>query len=98
MDVREAARTAKDYLLDLFEGEEIMNVGLQEIDFDDSSKNWSVTVGFSRPWDYSNKSPMTPTLFGELSQPLTRSYKIVRINDQSGRVLAVKDRMLTHST
>ena len=41
---------------------------------------------------------MTPTLFGELSQSLTRSYKIVRINDQSGRVLAVKDRMLTHST
>ena len=98
MDVKEAARTAKDYLLDLFEGEEIMNVGLEEIDFDDSSKSWSVTVGFWRPWDYSNKSPMTPTLFGELSQPLTRSFKIVRINDQSGRVLAVKDRMLTHST
>ena len=75
MDVKEAARTAKDYLLDLFEGEETMNVGLEEIDFDDSSKSWSVTVGFSRPWDYSNKSPMTPTLFGELSQPLTRSYQ-----------------------
>jgi hypothetical protein len=36
MDVKETARTAKDYLLDLFEGEEIMNVGLEEIDFDDS--------------------------------------------------------------
>ena len=38
MDVKEAARTAKNYLLDLFEGEEIMNVGLEEIDFDDSSE------------------------------------------------------------
>ena len=98
MDVQEAARSAKDYLLDPFEGEEIMNVGLEEIEFDDSSKNWPITVGFSRPWDYSNKSPMTPTLFGELSQSLTRSYKIVRINDQSSRVLAVKDRMLTTPT
>jgi hypothetical protein len=41
---------------------------------------------------------MTLTLFGELSRPLTRSYKIVRINDQSGRVVAVKDRMLTNAT
>ena len=98
MDVKEAARTAKDYLLDLFEGEEIINVGLEEIEFDDSSKNWSITVGFWRPWDYSNKSPMTLTLFGELSRPLTRSYKIVRINDQSGRVVAVKDRTLTNAT
>lgn len=63
-----------------------------------SRTNRSVTVGFSRPWDYSNKSPMTLTLFGELSRPLTRSYKIVRINDQSGRVVAVKDRMLTNAT
>ena len=65
MDVKKASQTAKDYLLDLFEGEEIMNIGLEEIEFDNSSKNWSVTVGFSRPWDYSNKSPTTPTLFGE---------------------------------
>lgn len=98
MDVKKASQTAKDYLLDLFEGEEIMNIGLEEIEFDNSSKNWSVTVGFSRPWDYSNKSPTTPTLFGELSQPLARSYKIVRINDSSGQVLAVKDRTLTSTT
>ena len=43
---------------------------------------------------FTNKSQITPTLLGDLSQPLSRSYKIVRINDPSGRVLAIKDRIL----
>ena len=38
MDVRDATRTAKEYLVDLFDGEEIMHVGLEEVVFDGNVK------------------------------------------------------------
>ena len=50
MDVRDATRTAKEYLVDLFDGEEIMHVGLEEVVFDETSNRWGITIGFSRPW------------------------------------------------
>ena len=92
MDVREAAQAAKEYLINLFDGEEIAHVGLEEVEFDDASNNWKITIGFSRPWDHRN--PLTAAL-GE-GRP-ARSYKVVRINDDDGRVISVKDRVLAAS-
>ena len=54
MDVKAAARTAKSYVTDLFADEEITNVGLEEVEFDEGQDRWIVTVGFSRPWDQRN--------------------------------------------
>ncbi len=87
MDVKKAVRTAKDYLGDLFEDEQITNVGLEEVVFDDVSNSWKVTIGFSRPWDQKNG------LGAALSQGrrLERSYKVLRINDDNGRVESLTD-------
>ena len=90
MDVREAAHAAKEYLIDLFDGEGITHVGLEEVDFDEVTNEWKITIGFSRPWDH--KNVLTQAL-GE-GRP-ARSYKVVRINDESGAVISVKDRVLT---
>ena len=92
MDVKEAARTAKAFLADLYEGEGIAHVGLEEVEFDETSNEWKITIGFSRPWDHRN--PLTAAL-GE-GHP-ARSYKVVRINDDDGRVKSVKDRVLAAS-
>ena len=95
MDVKEAVQTAKKYVAELFTGETIANVGLEEVVFDDTSNNWEVTIGFSRPWDYKNPNPMSPILTGLTNQPATRSYKLVCINNDDGQVLSLKDRVLT---
>lgn len=50
MDVKEAVQTAKKYIAELFTEETITNVGLEEVEFNDTSNNWEVTIGFSRPW------------------------------------------------
>ena len=86
MDVKQAARTARLFISDLFEGEEIAHVGLEEVDFDETSNEWKITIGFSRPWDQKH----VPAALDEVR--LTRSYKIVRINDDSGSVISVKHR------
>ena len=91
MDVKEAVQTAKKYIAELFTEETITDVGLEEVKFDDTSNNWEVTVGFSRPW----QNLSLANALGNRHQ--TRSYKLVCINDDSGQVLSLKDRVLTVS-
>ena len=90
INVKEAVQTAKEHVVDLFDGEDIDFVGLEEAVFDDESNQWLITIGFSRPWD------RPKTLAGALREhPLKRSYKVVRIDDADGRVISLKDRILT---
>ena len=90
MDVKQAVRTARKYVGELFDGEEIDYVGLEEVVFDDESDQWLITIGFSRPWDRPKALPASL-----LEDPLKRSYKVVRINDADGRVISLKERVLT---
>ena len=86
MDVKEAVKTAKEYLADLFEAEQITNVGLEEVVFEDLSNSWKITIGFSRPWGHKNALVATP-----VDERLSRSYKVVSINDDSGKVESLTD-------
>ena len=92
MDVRQAARTAREYVAELFADEHITNVGLEEVVFEEVSNDWKITIGFSRPWDH-NKALVT-ALAGARSE---RSYKVIRINDDNGRVVSLTDRVLPDS-
>ena len=91
MDVKEAVRTAKNYVSELFTDETITDVGLEEVVFDDTSNNWEITIGFSRPWQ---KDSLAASLG---NQPPGRSYKLVCINDNDGHVTSLTDRVLTAS-
>ena len=88
MDAKNAVRLAKDHVLDLFSDEKPMNVGLEELELDDDGF-WKVTVGFSRPWDTASKNAFTVLVE---TAPLRRTYKLIQIDDQSGRVVSVKNR------
>ena len=94
MDVKQAVKTAKDYVVSLYDEEEIMDIGLEEVEFDVCSDQWHVTIGFSRPWD-KEKSVSIPFPYSDARRP--RSYKQVRINDQDGRIVSLKDRILVRA-
>lgn len=89
MNVKEAAKTAKDYITDLLGDEAIEDVGFEEVHFDHESNNWKITIGFHRPWDHRNK---LLTALGD--QYPARSYKVVRIDNEDGQVISVTDRVL----
>ena len=91
MDVKEAVQTAKKYVAELFTDETIANVGLEEVVFNDTSNNWEITIGFSRPWQ---KDSLAASLG---NQPPGRSYKLVCINDNDGHITSLTDRVLTAS-
>jgi hypothetical protein len=89
MEVQEAIKLAKRYVLDVFADEDPSNVGLEEVEFDDGNDVWNVTIGFSRPWN-STKSVMA-SLAGE-QPPKKRAYKVVRLRNADGKMIGIKRR------
>ena len=89
MDVKEAVNIAKLYIADLYSDEEISDIGLEEVKYEDDSDTWNITVGFTRPWDRQGSVSIT---LGQTH--LRRSYKVLRMGDKGGRVEWVKDRIL----
>jgi len=87
MDVKEAIRLAKSHLQEIFAEERIQNLGLEEVEYDDNNKIWSITLGFSRPWDTGPDSIATALHFNR-----RRDYKIVRICDPEKKVISIKNR------
>jgi len=88
MQVNEAVKIAKQYILELFADEKISNLGLEEVEFDPEKQEWMVTVGFSRPWDEPHNvfAAMTNDVFTR------RTFKALRISDVDGQILSVKRR------
>ena len=88
MDTKRAVDIAKSYVAELFFGEGVYNLGLEEVEFDSTRSEWRVTVGFSREWDGRGS-------LAELTGiPRARSYKVVRLN-ADGQVLAMTNQKST---
>ena len=86
MDVKEAVQTAKEHVAEIFADESIANVGLEEVEFDELNNVWAITIGFSRFWGRPGD------LIRALDGDTARTFKIVRVEDGSGRVQSVKHR------
>ena len=84
MDVKEAVKKAKAYVADLLADEGLVNLGLEEIKYDETEDAWNITIGFSRPWN-SVRSSAT-YLTGE--QAVKRAYRIVKLRNSNGEVLS----------
>ncbi len=86
MEVKDVVKMAIKYVIEIFEDDNITNVGLEEVTFNEADKNWRVVVGFSRPWDYPQ-----PSVLGNIrpqEQP-KRHYKEVIVDDSSGKIEAI---------
>jgi hypothetical protein len=51
MDVKEAVTAAKQHIQELFKDEELSNLGLEDVEYNELEKEWQITIGFSRSWD-----------------------------------------------
>lgn len=86
MDVKEAAKIAKGCILDLFENEQVENLGLEEAEFHESTGSWHVVMGFTRLWREPGNPPPAP----EGGHPCQRRiYKSITIDDGTGKVTGV---------
>ena len=85
MDVKQAVALAKTHIADLFSGEGMVNLGLEEVEFDDAREQWRITLGFSRAWD--RQSGLAALANGGMG----RTFKVVTV-DKDGKAVSVKNR------
>jgi hypothetical protein len=86
MDAKEAISHAKAYVRDLYTGEPIRDLGLEEVERDGS--NWLITLGFVRE-DRPRLSQFSAAL-AEIAN--RRVYKIVDVDGTTGDVTSMKNR------
>ena len=89
----EAVQKAKAYIIEVFEDEGILELGLEELRFEKSV--WEVTIGFRRRWQRVHAPPPPPAGLPSFLPPprakSERTYKTVRISDD-GMVIEMKHR------
>lgn len=88
MEVKQVVRIAKNYVQELLSDEGIVNLGLEEIEFNEREDAWHVTLGFSRPWN-TQRSAVT-VITGEPAP--RRAYRVLRVRDSDGQVLSFRQR------
>mgnify|MGYP001574599724 CR=1 FL=1 len=89
MNVKEAVELAKRHIVDIYAAENVTNVGLEEVDFDEAKGIWYVTIGFSRPWDEPRNALAALAAQGAYTK---RVFKTLRVADNGGQILSIKNR------
>ncbi|HEX3952712.1 MAG TPA: hypothetical protein VHW90_04005, partial [Stellaceae bacterium] len=74
MQIKEAVSLAKQYIREVFSEENIDHLGLEEIEYDDQSGTWLITVGFSRPWG--EPGTIAAQMAASPFVPRRRDYKV----------------------
>lgn len=84
MDVKEAAALARSYFDSVYLDETMEGLRLEELKYDYDEDEWSITLGFTR----ADSQPRP----GETAQHDGRIYIEIRIDDGTGKVIALRDR------
>ena len=88
MEAKDAVKLAIKYVKDLFESQHITHLGLEEIEFDETSQSWLITVGFNRHWIPSNSDVVN--MINSKYDEARRTYKVVKITND--KVTSLKNR------
>ena len=91
MEAKEAISEAKTLLKDLYSDENVSEIRLEEVEFDEENDSWLVTLGIMRPVVKQTSRSM---LVSPLETPLKRTYKIVTVPDKGISKPSVKIREL----
>ena len=88
MEVKEAVQIAKQHIADVFEGEGIADVGLEEAvrAGPHGESEWKITISFTRPW---NRRGNLAAIMRD--QGTLRAHKTVVISDSDGAVLSLTE-------
>lgn len=88
VDVKDAVKAAVAFVQEMYPAEEIRALRLEEVDFDDPTGSWLITLGWVDQAIREGSSP-----FASLSaQPAPRVYKVFEVSSATGNVVSMKIR------
>ena len=98
LNFKDAIKKSFQYLEEMYEGQELPNKLLEEIEYDDSSDIWKVVIGFdsNRITTTTEGSDMFRTALGSKStvKKKERNYKQIRLKGADGSFIKMIDQML----
>ena len=92
IDVKEAVRTAANYLADLFAEEDISDIRLEEVELSEDNQTWNVTLSFLRKVRV--RGAPAEALSAGLGPQMDRDFKVLTVRAEDGVVTSVKIRQL----
>ena len=96
MDVKQAAKIAAEYFVDLYAEQKYSDMLLEEVEYDEAGGAWLITLGYSPPRTILEdvKDPLSPLSRLSSFSTIDRRYKIFRIDAETSSVLSMKIRTL----
>ena len=85
--VKDAVSSAMNFVLDMYEGQRLRDLLLEEVEMAQNHDQWLVTIGFSHP-----KEESTSILSPATSKKLERQYKVIAVDAVSGIPKSMKIR------
>lgn len=93
-DVKQAVDRARKFLLDVYEGEDLPNLRLEEVELSDDGQYWLVTLGFTGYEEEVEHCPILAPAFATTTKRAKREYKLVPGNAYTGEAESIKIREL----
>jgi hypothetical protein len=92
VSVKDAVQTAVKYINDLYADINLREILLEEVEFSEATDQWIITVGFSlSEIKEDQKSLLLPSFS---SRSLSRRYKVVNVDAETGSPISMKIRTL----
>jgi hypothetical protein len=88
--VKTAVETAIGYVTELYQGQRLRDLLLEEVEYSESTEKWIVTIGFSFP--ETQEVSTSVILPSQTSRQLSRRYKTVIIDAATGTPVSMKIR------
>jgi hypothetical protein len=92
VSVKRAVREAINYVNDLYAESNLRDLMLEEVEYSNATDQWLVTVGFSLP--ETKEEAASLIVPSKMSRALSRRYKIVNIDAETGQPISMKIRSL----
>ncbi len=93
IDVKQAVQKAIAYIRELYQGEALPNLRLEEVEFSESDDRWHVTVGYTVTEQGEQSNALITALGGSATRSW-REYKIIEIDAYTGAARSMKIRKL----
>jgi hypothetical protein len=94
IDVKQAVANAVKFLTDMFAGEPIMDVRLEEVELSEDGQYWYITLSMLRKPGESGRIPSVAESLQSFIGRMDREYKVLAVRAQDGQVQSMKIRQL----
>ncbi len=89
IEVKQAIKISQDYIKELYSGDEIRDLSLEEVEITEDGQFWLVTMAFTKQM----MQPLNP-MDAMTGPKYARFSKELKIETESGRVRSMKNKKL----